>query len=158
MNNIRLASSLVDLKAELYRKQEQFKQEKLAQVSGGGAGSKVKEKVSTKKPSLAEEQDNLNAARRKLEEKAKLYEQMSKGDLPDEETEGLFLVDFTQKIIDKRRKHSGRWRESERDRESERGEKKKRRRELARHRYQLRKTQTRNGWTMSILWDDLEDA
>ncbi|XP_067361838.1 coiled-coil domain-containing protein 174 isoform X2 [Channa argus] len=39
----------------------------------------------------------------KLEEKAKLYEQMTKGDFPDEETEGLFLVDFTQKIIDKKR-------------------------------------------------------
>ncbi len=71
--------------------------------------------------------------RRKLEEKAKLYEQMTKGDFPgwwsinwiflilictknvskfvincclnlsDEETEGLFLVDFTQKIIDKKK-------------------------------------------------------
>ncbi|XP_033823104.1 coiled-coil domain-containing protein 174 isoform X2 [Periophthalmus magnuspinnatus] len=137
------ASSLVDLKAELYRKQEQFKQEKLAQVSGG-AGSKSKEKVPTKKPSvwskqnagvsaraqkdaeqLAEEQDNLNAARRKLEEKAKLYEQMSKGDFPDEETEGLFLVDFTQKIIDKKKEtltQQERQRESERERERERKE------------------------------------
>ncbi|KAF6732115.1 Coiled-coil domain-containing protein 174 [Oryzias melastigma] len=35
--------------------------------------------------------------------KAKLYEQMTKGDFPDEETEALFLVDFTQKIIDKKR-------------------------------------------------------
>lgn len=71
--------------------------------------------------------------RQKLEEKAKLYEQMTKGDFPgqykwqscllfdyyecffvaiidlflfkmaDEETEGLYLVDFTQKIIDKKR-------------------------------------------------------
>ncbi|XP_034023479.1 coiled-coil domain-containing protein 174-like [Thalassophryne amazonica] len=39
----------------------------------------------------------------KLEEKAKLYEQMTKGDFPDEETEGLYLVDFTQKIIDRKR-------------------------------------------------------
>lgn len=69
-----------------------------------------------------------------LEEKARLYEQMTKGDFPgqsnmqritiwqlfllfcssesvinmlfkmaDEETEGLYLVDFTQKIIDKKR-------------------------------------------------------
>uniref|UniRef100_A0A8C6UNV0 Coiled-coil domain containing 174 n=1 Tax=Neogobius melanostomus TaxID=47308 RepID=A0A8C6UNV0_9GOBI len=96
------ASSLVDLKAELYRKQEQFKQEKLSQESGTAA-FKVKEKkpsvwskqnagvsVRAQKDAeqLAEEQDNLNAARRKLEEKAKLYEQMSKGDFPDEETEG----------------------------------------------------------------------
>lgn len=70
--------------------------------------------------------------RHKLEEKAKLYEQMTKGDFPgvwsiiflilkctniysfniiissscntlDEETEGLFLVDFTQKIINRKR-------------------------------------------------------
>ncbi|NXV76163.1 CC174 protein, partial [Atlantisia rogersi] len=39
--------------------------------------------------------------RKKLEEKAKLYEKMTKGDFPDEETEDLYLVDFTQKIIDK---------------------------------------------------------
>ncbi|KAM9409021.1 coiled-coil domain-containing protein 174 [Pholidichthys leucotaenia] len=111
------ASSLVDLKAELYRKQEQFKREKLGQNDG------LKEnKSKAKKPSvfskqnagvsaraakdaeqLAEEQVTLDAAKRKLEEKARLYEQMTKGDFPDEETEGLFLVDFTQKIIDKRK-------------------------------------------------------
>nr|XP_020463434.1 coiled-coil domain-containing protein 174 [Monopterus albus] len=113
------ASSLVDLKAELYRKQEQFKQEKLGQENAS-AGLKSKSKV--KKPSvwgkqnagvsaraekdaeqLAEEQISLDTSRRKLEEKAKLYEQMAKGDFPDEETEGLFLVDFTQKIIDQKR-------------------------------------------------------
>ncbi|GLD64400.1 coiled-coil domain-containing protein 174 [Lates japonicus] len=113
------ASSLVDLKAELYRKQEQFKQEKLGQENAG-AGFKPKSKV--KKPSvwnkqnagvsaraekdaeqLAEEQRSLDTSKRKLEEKARLYEQMTKGDFPDEETEGLFLVDFTQKIIDKKR-------------------------------------------------------
>ncbi|KAF3689793.1 Coiled-coil domain-containing protein 174 [Channa argus] len=113
------ASSLVDLKAELYRKQEQFKQQKLGQENAE-AGFKSKSKL--KKPSvwskqnagvsaraekdaeqLAEEQSSLDSARCKLEEKAKLYEQMTKGDFPDEETEGLFLVDFTQKIIDKKR-------------------------------------------------------
>lgn len=128
------ASSLVDLKAELYRKQEQFKQEKLAQSAG--SGFKVKDKE-TKKPSvwskqnagvssraqkdaeqLAEEQNTLSAATRKLEEKAKLYEQMSKGDFPDEETEGLFLVDFTQKIIDKK-KETLLQQEQEREREEE---------------------------------------
>ncbi|XP_037304200.2 coiled-coil domain-containing protein 174 [Pungitius pungitius] len=113
------ASSLVDLKAELYRKQEQFKQEKLGHENSG-AGFTSKPKI--KKPNvwskqntgvsaraekdaeqLAEEQTSLDTSRRKLEEKAKLYEQMTKGDFPDEETEGLFLVDFTQKIIDKKR-------------------------------------------------------
>ncbi|XP_029007863.1 coiled-coil domain-containing protein 174 [Betta splendens] len=112
------ASSLVDLKAELYRKQEQFKQEKLGQENAGAGFKSAK----VKKPNvwskqnagvsaraekdaeqLSEEQRSLDTSRRKLEEKAKLYEQMTKGDFPDEETEGLFLVDFTQKIIDKKR-------------------------------------------------------
>ncbi|KAM4588257.1 coiled-coil domain-containing protein 174 [Odontesthes bonariensis] len=113
------ASSLVDLKAELYRKQEQFKREKLGQENADGG---LKAKVTAKKPNiwskpnagvsaraakdaeqLAEEQISLDTAKRKLEEKARLYEQMTKGDFPDEETEGLYLVDFTQKIIDKQR-------------------------------------------------------
>ncbi|XP_029907075.1 coiled-coil domain-containing protein 174 isoform X1 [Myripristis murdjan] len=128
------ASSLVDLKAELYRKQEQFKQEKLGQENSGAA---FKLKSKDKKPDiwskqnsgvssraqrdveqLAEEEISLNTARRKLEEKAKLYEQMTKGDFPDEETEGLFLVDFTQKIIDQK-KETFAQREREREREDE---------------------------------------
>ncbi|XP_028302918.1 coiled-coil domain-containing protein 174 [Gouania willdenowi] len=111
------ASSLVDLKAELYRKQEKFKQEKLGQESGG-----FRVKSDVKKPNiwikqnagvsaraakdteqLQEEQTNLITSKRRLEEKAKLYEQMTKGDFPDEETEGLYLVDFTQKILNNRR-------------------------------------------------------
>ncbi|KAJ7999161.1 hypothetical protein DPEC_G00212530 [Dallia pectoralis] len=124
------ASSLVDLKAELYRKQEQFKHEKLAQ----DVGTSVKSKVKIKKPNVwkqnegvseraqkdeeqtTEEEKTLDMAKRKLEEKAKLYEQMTKGDFPDEETEALFLVDFTQKIIDKKRENHAQ-QESE-DRES----------------------------------------
>ncbi|NXR18981.1 CC174 protein, partial [Cinclus mexicanus] len=110
------ASSLVDLKAELFRKQEEFKKEKLLK----DAGVFAKPRTSNKKSSLwtkqntgvvnraakdveekAEEQDILDKSRKKLEEKAKLYEKMTKGDFPDEETEDLYLVDFTQKIIDK---------------------------------------------------------
>ncbi|NWR62274.1 CC174 protein, partial [Bucorvus abyssinicus] len=110
------ASSLVDLKAELFRKQEQFKKEKLLK----DAGIFSKPKTSNKKPSIwtkqntgvanraekdveqkAEEEHILDKSRKKLEEKAKLYEKMTKGDFPDEETEDLYLVDFTQKIIDK---------------------------------------------------------
>ncbi|KAI1890890.1 hypothetical protein AGOR_G00158260 [Albula goreensis] len=52
-----------------------------------------------------EEENTLDKSKRKLEEKAKLYEQMTKGDFPDEESESLFLVDFTQKIIDQKREH-----------------------------------------------------
>ncbi|XP_076972548.1 coiled-coil domain-containing protein 174 [Tamandua tetradactyla] len=111
------ASSLVDLKAELFRKQEEFKQEKLLKDSG------VTEKPKTnKKPSIwskqnagvsnraekdaeqkIEEQKTLDKAREKLEEKAKLYEKMTNGDFLDEEVEDMYLVDFTQKIIDKRK-------------------------------------------------------
>nr|XP_026238901.1 coiled-coil domain-containing protein 174 [Urocitellus parryii] len=112
------ASSLVDLKAELFRKQEEFKQEKHLKDSGVWE----KPKTSNKKPSIwskqntgvstraekdaeqrAEEQKTLDRAREKLEEKAKLYEKMTKGDFIDEEVEELYLVDFTQKLIDKRR-------------------------------------------------------
>ncbi|NXL97412.1 CC174 protein, partial [Tyrannus savana] len=108
---------LVDLKAELFRKQEEFKKEKLLK----DAGVFAKPRTSNKKPSIwtkqntgvanraskdveqkTEEQDILDQSRKKLEEKAKLYEKMTKGDFPDEETEDLYLVDFTQKIIDKR--------------------------------------------------------
>ncbi|NXG23884.1 CC174 protein, partial [Grallaria varia] len=109
------ASSLVDLKAELFRKQEEFKKEKLLK----DAGVFAKPRTTNKKPSIwtkqnagvanratkdveekTEEQDILDKSRKKLEEKAKLYEKMTKGDFPDEETEDLYLVDFTQKIIE----------------------------------------------------------
>ncbi|XP_043098269.1 coiled-coil domain-containing protein 174 [Puntigrus tetrazona] len=111
------ASSLVDLKAELYRKQEQFKHDRLGQDEGASQKSKTK----IKKPNIwskqnegvsaraerdvqqtTEEENTLEKSRQKLEEKARLYEQMTKGDFPDEETESLFLVDFTQKIINQR--------------------------------------------------------
>ncbi|XP_069353779.1 coiled-coil domain-containing protein 174 isoform X2 [Eulemur rufifrons] len=112
------ASSLVDLKAELFRKQEEFKQEKLLK----DAGVFGKPKTANKKPSIwskqnagvsnraekdaeqkMEEQKTLDKAREKLEEKAKLYEKMTNGDFIDEEVEDMYLVDFTQKILDKRR-------------------------------------------------------
>ncbi|XP_048212277.1 coiled-coil domain-containing protein 174 [Perognathus longimembris pacificus] len=112
------ASSLVDLKAELFRKQEEFKQEKLLKDSGVLG----KPKTTNKKPSIwnkqnpgvsnraekdaeqkIEEQKTLDKAREKLEEKAKLYEKMTKGNFIDEEVEDMYLVDFTQKIIDRRR-------------------------------------------------------
>uniref|UniRef100_A0A3P9LU83 Coiled-coil domain containing 174 n=1 Tax=Oryzias latipes TaxID=8090 RepID=A0A3P9LU83_ORYLA len=130
------ASSLVDLKAELFRKQEEFKREKLGQENTHTGHRPKSSTVNNKKPTiwskqnagisaraakdseqLAEEQVTLDAARRKLEEKARLYEQMTKGDFPDEETESLFLVDFTQKIIDKKRE-ALQQKEEEEDRES----------------------------------------
>ncbi|XP_069795996.1 coiled-coil domain-containing protein 174 [Narcine bancroftii] len=112
------ASSLVDLKAELYRKQEEFKQDKLLKA----AGVPYKVKLPNKKPGIwskqnigvsdrsekdveerFEEEHALDKSRQRLEEKAKLYDQMTKGDFPDEETESMYLVDFTQKIFDKQK-------------------------------------------------------
>uniref|UniRef100_UPI00398E7E32 coiled-coil domain-containing protein 174 n=1 Tax=Pristiophorus japonicus TaxID=55135 RepID=UPI00398E7E32 len=112
------AASLVDLKAELYRKQEEFKQDKLLKE----AGAPFKAKPANKKPNIwikqnsgvsdrvakdveesIEEQQTLDKSKQRLEEKAKLYEQMTKGDFPDEETESMYLVDFTQKIFDKQK-------------------------------------------------------
>uniref|UniRef100_W5K3Q5 Coiled-coil domain containing 174 n=1 Tax=Astyanax mexicanus TaxID=7994 RepID=W5K3Q5_ASTMX len=112
------ASSLVDLKAELYRKQEAFKNERLSKDVGTAPKSHTK----VKKPNIwtkqnegvsaraqrdveqtVEEEKNLDKSRQKLEEKVRLYEQMTKGDFPDEETESLYLVDFTQKIIDQKK-------------------------------------------------------
>ncbi|KAK6319242.1 hypothetical protein J4Q44_G00104530 [Coregonus suidteri] len=92
------ASSLVELKAELYRRQEQFQHEKLVQDAGTSAKYpqiKVCIELCTARPQkdveqVAEEENNLDKVKRKLEEKAKLYEQMTKGDFPDEETDGIF--------------------------------------------------------------------
>ncbi|KAK6474095.1 coiled-coil domain-containing protein 174-like [Huso huso] len=101
------AASLVDLKAELYRKQEAFKQEKLVKDTG----APLKPKPTNKKSSIwnkqnegvsdraekdveqkTEEENTLDKSKQKLEEKARLYEQMTKGDLPDEEPQRT-LVD-----------------------------------------------------------------
>ncbi|XP_074054576.1 coiled-coil domain-containing protein 174 [Macrotis lagotis] len=131
------ASSLVDLKAELFRKQEEFKQEKLLK----DAGVPGKPKATSKKPSIwnkqnagvseraekdaeqkIEEQKTLDKSREKLEEKAKLYEKMTKGDFLDEETEEMYLVDFTQKIIDKRKEMQALNRSKESKENSEREE------------------------------------
>ncbi|CAM9979018.1 coiled-coil domain-containing protein 174 [Lampetra planeri] len=111
------ASSLVDLKAELYRKQESFKQEKIHQEQGlptqrlpikkPGLWNKqnvgVAERSEKDQKEKTEEELTLDKAREKLEEKAKLYDQMEKGGLPGEEAEEMFLVDFTQKFLDKQK-------------------------------------------------------
>ncbi|XP_028825110.1 coiled-coil domain-containing protein 174 [Denticeps clupeoides] len=110
--------SLVDLKAELYRKQQEFRKEKLCQ----DGSSKPAAQTTAKKPSIWSKQNNgvcaraqkdveqkteeecsLDKSKKKLEEKARLYDQMIQGNFPDEEAESLFLVDFTQKIINQKR-------------------------------------------------------
>ncbi|XP_035686447.1 coiled-coil domain-containing protein 174-like isoform X2 [Branchiostoma floridae] len=108
------AASIVDLKAELIRKQGEFKKEKLQ------PSTTAKPKVSSKKGGIfnksnagvaersqrdveqqAEDRKNHDKSRAALEEKAKLYDQMMKGNtIPDEDGSGVFLVDFQKKVLD----------------------------------------------------------
>lgn len=124
---------LVDLKAELYKKQEEFRKSKLQQVvldkppsklhlkkkgdhvkvndtlgkSNPGLTTRMsKDDVQSKLPEDEEIRNALEASRKKLEEKAALYDKLISGaELPDEE--GFYMVDFQRKVIveieDKRR-------------------------------------------------------
>lgn len=141
------ASSLIDLKAELYRKQEEFKREKLLSQNS----SYIKGKASTtekKKPSIwskknagvnqraakdyetkLEEEDIFEKSKKSLESKAKLYEKITSGrEVPDEDGSGLYLVDFQKKVID------GVFEERDRARQEE---EEKQRREIEEERQQL---------------------
>ncbi|KAJ8049939.1 hypothetical protein HOLleu_02908 [Holothuria leucospilota] len=112
------SSSLVGLKAELIRKQEEFKREKLDKSSKGSRERPVPKKTSiwNKKNAginsrnqkdaeeLEKERNEIEKSRSMLEAKAKLYEQMTAGSsIPDEQTNSLFLVDFEKKQLDKLR-------------------------------------------------------
>ncbi|XP_046566196.1 LOW QUALITY PROTEIN: coiled-coil domain-containing protein 174-like [Haliotis rubra] len=109
------ASSLIDLKAELYRKHEEFKQ--LKNTTGTLIKGRTQEKT---KPDLfsqknkgvleraqrdlaekVEEEDVLVRSRKALEAKAKLYDKISSSsEIPEEDGSGVFLVDFQKKVID----------------------------------------------------------
>ncbi|XP_071478123.1 coiled-coil domain-containing protein 174-like [Diadema antillarum] len=115
-------SSLVDLKAELFKKQEQLKRDRLqTQQQGGSSASTTRARpAESKKPSiwskknagvkaraekdlekLEEERNELENARSKLEAKAKFYEKMTKdGGLPNSDGGEHFLVDFEKKALD----------------------------------------------------------
>ncbi|XP_068696263.1 coiled-coil domain-containing protein 174-like [Montipora foliosa] len=113
-------ASIVDLKAELIRKESQFKRENF------GAEQKVNNRQPKKPPVWAkvkketkptnsakpvqenelsfEEQQLLQKSRQALEAKAALYEKMAKGEIEDEEEGedgGRFLVDFHKKVYSK---------------------------------------------------------
>ncbi|XP_078000847.1 coiled-coil domain-containing protein 174-like [Glandiceps talaboti] len=108
------ASSLVDLKAELFRKQEQFKKEKLENrnvVKSKHSTTKKpsvwnKQNTGVEKRALKDKEEAIEAAnslaqsRSALEAKTALYDKMSKGEMWPEDDE-KYMVDFTQKIIDK---------------------------------------------------------
>ncbi|XP_033095877.1 coiled-coil domain-containing protein 174-like isoform X2 [Anneissia japonica] len=115
-NNIKVnASSLVGLKAELFKKQQEFQKERLEN------SNVVKAKSAPKKPSLwskknagvnqraakdqeaaSEDKKSLDKSRASLEAKSKLYDEMTKANyIPDEDGSGRFLVDFEQKALSK---------------------------------------------------------
>ncbi|XP_052086891.1 coiled-coil domain-containing protein 174-like isoform X2 [Mytilus californianus] len=110
------SSSIIDLKAELFRKQEEFKQQKLQSSSTNYVKSRQTEKKSTvwskqnvgvlqraqkDLESKAEEENEYEKSRKALEKKSKLYEQISKASgIPEEDGSKVFLVDFQKKVID----------------------------------------------------------
>lgn len=128
--NVGVGSSLIDLKAELLRKQQQLKSSTSRDSRGGALKSakksdllKAKHKDSGKNKGVdvrsqkdrlkaAEEEKNLEKSKNVLEAKAKLYEKLQAGallfDNDDEEDMGSAtgqllahsLVNFQQKAID----------------------------------------------------------
>ncbi|XP_045197619.2 coiled-coil domain-containing protein 174-like isoform X2 [Mercenaria mercenaria] len=112
------SASLIDLKAELFRKQEEFRTQKLQSENTGFI--KGKPSTSHKKPSLfskknagvtqraekdyeekLEEENVFERSRKALENKAKLYEKITCGtDISEEDGSGLYLVDFQKKSLD----------------------------------------------------------
>ncbi|XP_063954719.1 coiled-coil domain-containing protein 174-like isoform X2 [Lytechinus pictus] len=129
------ASSLVGLKAELFKKQEQLKRDRL---QPGSSASSSKNRHGESKPSiwnkknagvkqraekdleqLANERDELDNARNKLEAKAKFYEKMTKdGFIPESDSDERFLVDFERKALDQKEEFKRRVEELEREEET----------------------------------------
>ncbi|XP_062603949.1 coiled-coil domain-containing protein 174-like [Saccostrea cucullata] len=132
------SSSIIDLKAELFRKQEEFKKQQLQNKNA----TTIKGKTVEKKPTIwskknkgvlernskdleekIEEANQYEKSRKCLEAKAKLYEKITQGsDIPEEDGSQVYLVDFQKKAIDrivedrdKRRKEE----EEERERQEE---------------------------------------
>ncbi|KAK3754867.1 hypothetical protein QZH41_011341 [Actinostola sp. cb2023] len=111
-------SSIIDLKAELFRKEQQFRQE-------SGSNKVKSDRSTTKKPPIwskqtksqskskskpqqnednngpSEEEKALQKSRQMLQAKAALYDKMAKGEIEDNQEEdgegGRFLVDFHKK-------------------------------------------------------------
>ncbi|CAL1548673.1 unnamed protein product [Lymnaea stagnalis] len=116
---ILLSSSMVDLKAELFRKQEEFRQQKLANSEFVRAKKTEKSSKNTlcnrqnpgvqaraqqdieDRPKNDEEEEMLLKSRKALEEKSKLYDKIThSSDIPEEDGSGYYLVDFQKKAID----------------------------------------------------------
>ncbi|KAL5010164.1 hypothetical protein ScPMuIL_012469 [Solemya velum] len=111
-------SSIINLKAELLRKQEEFKKQKLENQHASYV--KVNPSERTQKMSIfdrqntgvllraqadfeakVEEEDDLLKSKKSLEAKAKLYEKMCQStEIPEEDGSKYYLVDFQKKVID----------------------------------------------------------
>ncbi|BFZ09689.1 hypothetical protein BsWGS_12728 [Bradybaena similaris] len=112
-----VTSSMVDLKAELFRKQEEFKRQKAAGSSfvrvpkpeknnKGGIWNQqnagVLARAKKDEASRTSEEDDVHIkSRRALEEKARLYDKLcNSSTIPDEDGSDYYLVDFQKKAID----------------------------------------------------------
>jgi len=114
------SSALVDLQAELSRKENELQEARMTRSSGKGKGDKTfakiqeitsgkKKKCKNSQGKCKEVKDNetsdetlqlLEQARRKLEAKSKIYDKMQKGEMEDVENiygETKYLVDFQHK-------------------------------------------------------------
>ncbi|XP_046847782.1 coiled-coil domain-containing protein 174-like [Xenia sp. Carnegie-2017] len=112
-------SSLVDLKAELYRKETQLKREKVKSTPAKKAPIwQKKTKELKKKNGKANEpvandalSRELEKSRLKLEAKSALYDKLSTGEIEvpsdEDDEQGRFLVDFQQKTFAKSDNHDG---------------------------------------------------
>lgn len=109
-------SSLIDLKAELLRKREVLKAQRLKQPQPEDVYVKQKLNIgkdannaSEKKPpketpvtqDIPEDDPDLKRSRAALQRKAKLYEKLSSGKvIPGDEESSLYVVDFQRKSMD----------------------------------------------------------
>ncbi|CAN7946398.1 unnamed protein product [Ixodes pacificus] len=108
-------SSLIDLKAELLRKREALKAEKLKQPAQKEVYVKQKLSFANQPPhaekgppkttpvpeQFPEEDADLQKSRAALERKAKLYDKLSSGQvIPDDEENEHYMVNFQRKAVD----------------------------------------------------------
>lgn len=109
-------SSLIDLKAELLRKREALKVQKLKQfqpedgyvkqklILGSDSGAANKKEPPKKTPEaqdIPDEDADLKRSRAALQRKAKLYEKLSSGKvIPGDEEASLYVVNFQRKAMD----------------------------------------------------------
>ncbi|GFS12499.1 coiled-coil domain-containing protein 174 [Elysia marginata] len=113
-----ISSSMVDLKAELFRKQEEFKKQKeknalftrptksvkdtksIWSKQNSGVLARAQKDLATKEKD-DEEEEMLVKSRRILEQKTKVYDSItSSSTIPEEDGSEYFLVDFQKKAID----------------------------------------------------------